>query len=297
MSSISTARFDETKAQIEKLNKAKTETNDFEARKISVIEKLKTIESGKRIAIPVDLIDLSKNKRLEEIDDNDPEFLQLVETIREVGILQAPVVSIIENEIVPLLGHRRIAAAKFINAKFSNMPTVNCEIKIFPEGKQNLLASLVENTARKNWDIIAVSKSLKELSELGYSITRLAELLSKDRNTIGRLIKVASWDDECHKIIKDYPEQVKIQNILYIASKSLTLSEVLSSLKTLAGLLENEENKQEINEKNKKEINLSKFSRNHTKALEYIKQKNLSESESKIVFEVLNHFGFTRDAI
>ena len=277
MSSISTSRFEETKAQIEKLNKNKFE--DIESRKLAAVEKIKTLESGKRVPIPLEFINLTKNKRLEEIKEDDHEFLQLVETIKEVGILQAPVVTVIDNEIIPLLGHRRIAAAKFLG-----MPTVICEIKFFAEGKQNILASLVENTARKNWDIIAVSKSLKELSEEGYNITRLAELLSKDRNTIGRLLKVAAWNIEIHELIKNYPDKLKMKLILNLASKQLTEDEVLNSLKNAAGLASLNQN-----------LIHTRFVKNEKKVNEYIETQNFSKHESKLILDALVHFGVIKN--
>lgn len=269
-------RFQETKNNINLILEPNNQKTDD--KKTLFVEKIKQIESGKRLPIPIECINLSKNKRLTATKENDPEFLQLVETIKEVGILQAPVVTIIDNEIIPLLGHRRIEAARFLN-----ISPIVCEIKHFDEAKKNTLASIIENTARKNWDIVAISKSLSELNSDGYNIERLAELLSKDRKTIGRLLKVSNWGDEAHRLIINHPDKIKMKLVLNLASKQLTEFEILSSLKTAAGLINIDVEKK-----------VKKHTLNEKKAFNFIQQKNLTSEQSDLIFEVLNHFGLIK---
>ena len=175
MNMINTDRFQETKNLISERHQQKPAVAQA-SNKDEFIKKVKEAKSGTRVPVPVEYINLAKNKRLESINESDSEFLQLVESIKEVGILQSPLITVIDNEIVPLRGHRRITAAKFLNH-----PHVICEIKYFTESQKNTLSSLIENTARKNWNIVAVAKSLKELHEQGYEINKLADLLTPVR--------------------------------------------------------------------------------------------------------------------
>lgn len=197
-----------------------------------------------------------------------------MESIREVGILQSPLISIVDNEIVALMGNRRIEASKFLNNTH-----VVCEIKHFTEPPKNTLSALIENTARKNWNVIAISKSLQELHDQGYEINRLADLLGKDRKTIGRLLKVAHWNNEILDLIQSHPDKIKIMSVLQIASRTLSEDEVLHRLKGLAGII-------------KVDNRAKKFTQNKERAMQFIKKKKLSSEQEKLVFSVLKEFGF-----
>ena len=71
--------------------------------------------------------------------------------------------------------------------------------------------------------------------------------------------------------------------VLNLASKQLTEFEILSSLKTAAGLINIDVEKK-----------VKKHTLNEKKAFNFIQQKNLTSEQSDLIFEVLNHFGLIK---
>lgn len=273
-------RLEETAQNIRNITGA-TNAEGFEDenndRLKNAILTIKQQKNGATVSLPINIIDLSKNLRLEIIDQNDNDFIQLAESIKEIGIIHKPVITVNDNSIFPLEGHRRILALKHLGYE-----TVSCEIRILENEELNNLTSLVANTARKNWNIIAVSKSLKLLHKNGYTQEKLGRLLGKDKTTILRLLKIAAWDPEAHELISKYHEKFTQKSILGIASKALLPEEVLEQLKRICGLSEN--NDDEKKQTYKIEKNLAKFA-------EFIKAKNYNQEQSKIAKEALMQFG------
>ena len=111
-------------------------------------------------------MNLSKNKRLELICEDDSDFIQLVESIKEIGLLQRPIITVNDDNIFPLEGHRRILALKKLNYE-----NVSCEIKILETEELNQLTSLIANTREKLEYFSGKAKSLSILYEVIHSRT------------------------------------------------------------------------------------------------------------------------------
>jgi ParB family chromosome partitioning protein len=233
------------------------------------------MKNGSIITIPISLIDLSKNKRDEEINENDPDFIQLTESINEIGLIHKPIITIDENSIFPLEGHRRIVALKRLGNE-----SVSCEVKILERDELNQLTSLIANTARKNWKIIAIAKSLNVLYEKAFTQEKLAKLIGKDRTTVLRLLKISNWNEDIHKLIIDNYDKVTQKSLLNIASRKLTDDEVLNELKILCGIIQRKNSNTEV-----------KYLKNKNKFKEYVKTKNYSDIEIKLIEEALMEFG------
>jgi ParB family chromosome partitioning protein len=273
-----TPRIEETAEIIRSIQNSNFESESedeiLKNKKLNAICKIKNMKSGAVITIPILLLDLTKNRRNEEIDENSSDFIQLVTSINEVGIINKPIITIDEESIFPLEGHRRIAALKRMGYE-----TVVCEVKLLEREELNDLTSLVANTARKNWNIIAISKTLSKLYCKSYTQEKLANLIGKDRTTVLRLLKVASWSEDAHKLIIDNLDKVSVRSILNLASKKLTDEEVLNEVKFLCGILQREHH-----------VN-NKILRNQSKFHNYIKNKNYTENEVRIIEEALKEFG------
>lgn len=278
MNSIS--RFEETAENIRSIqlgyNEEVKEIDEINnAKKLAAINKIKSMKNGSIISLPIQLIDLSKNKRLELICEDDSDFIQLVESIKEIGLLQRPIITVNGDNIFPLEGHRRILALKKLNYE-----NVSCEIKILETEELNQLTALIANTARKNWNILAVAKSLSILYEKSFTQERLAKLIGKERTTVLRLLKIANWTDEVHTIITDNYDKISQRSILNIASRKLTDEDILNEVKILCGI----ENRKILDKNSKVEKNKNKFN-------EYIKDKNFSASEIKLIHDALVALG------
>ena len=195
------------------------------------LDKLRALPDGTVVTIPMELIDRSQNIRAGQIDRTSDEFLQLVEAIREVGILQTPVVTIMGDKIVCVAGHRRLAALEELG---ESKPA--CAIRHFEKLETKQIAQLLENIARKALYPLEVAEQLARLQVGGYSQTRLQELLRKDRKTIGRYQKIASWSDDAKAIIRAHPERLRAGVLLQIASRSLNALELIEVLQVHAGL-------------------------------------------------------------
>ncbi|WP_397601620.1 ParB/RepB/Spo0J family partition protein [Silvanigrella sp.] len=278
--SLNSSRIEETAETIRaiQINNIEAEPDAAEltkTRQKNAINKIKSMKNGSIITIPISLIDLSKNKRDEEINENDPDFIQLTESINEIGLIHKPIITIDENSIFPLEGHRRIVALKRLGNE-----SVSCEVKILERDELNQLTSLIANTARKNWKIIAIAKSLNVLYEKAFTQEKLAKLIGKDRTTVLRLLKISNWNEDIHKLIIDNYDKVTQKSLLNIASRKLTDDEVLNELKILCGIIQRKNSNTEV-----------KYLKNKNKFKEYVKTKNYSDIEIKLIEEALMEFG------
>ena len=93
-----------------------------------------------------------------------------------------------------------------------------------------------------------------------------------------RLLKIASWPDEIHKIIIEHQDKITQRSLLHIASRTLDMEQISVLIRQLAGLIE-------------KETFKKNNSKNEVKFREIIKSKNYSEHEINMIREVLLSFG------
>jgi ParB/RepB/Spo0J family partition protein len=217
-----TARFHETAEEIKR--------NQSQADLAEKLDRLRSLPTGTVVPIPLELIDRDQNTRDGKIDSSAPEFRQLVETIREVGILQNPVVTILGDKIVCVAGHRRLAALEELG---DTKPA--CVLRHFEKLETKQIAQLLENVARKALYPLEIAEQLARLQSCGYSQIRLQELIGKDRKTIGRYAKIASWPDEAKAIVRAHPDRLRAGVLLRIASKSLSDEELVEILREHAG--------------------------------------------------------------
>jgi len=117
-------------------------------------------------------------------------ILELMNSIREKGILQPLIVRKKETGFELVAGHRRYEAAKRLNLK--EVPVITKELT----DKEVLEISLIENLHRENLNPIEEAKAFKRLiEEFNYTLEDIAHFLSKDKSTISntlRLLKLPS---------------------------------------------------------------------------------------------------------
>lgn len=204
-------RFDDTAARI---------------KNTEAINALKNLIDGTVVPIPISMINRSLNARKARLDINDPATIHLMHTVKEVGLLQSPVVTILDDEIVCLAGHRRLLVMEALGHE-----KVPCAIKKIEAQEQRKLMQLIENTAREPLHPLDVADEMINLEKDGYSQTRLQDLLGKDRKTIGRFQKIGKWPVEAKKIIRDNPDKLKTGVLLQLASRDLTPKDLIQLLR------------------------------------------------------------------
>ena len=188
------------------------------------IEDLKE-KNGKVGCLPIDLIKTNQNIR-KNLDENDNEFHELVESIKVHGILQPPVVTVFTNEhgvhsVLLVGGERRLRAAKKLGHT-----NINCLVKMFDSRSTRLTASMSENLNRKELAPIDIADCYFELNKHGYKQVELVKMFGRDRKTIGRYIKIAQWPDNIKIHIRQNSERFTIKYLMELSSRNLTTEEL-----------------------------------------------------------------------
>src|SRR5262249_20007156 len=96
---------------------------------------------GKVGLVPIGIIKIGENVR-RQLDLGSPEHQQLIESVRQHGILQPPVVTVATNEhgvhqVLLVAGERRLHAAKAIG-----LTEIPCLVKIFDSVTTRVTAAL-----------------------------------------------------------------------------------------------------------------------------------------------------------
>ena len=231
------------------------------------IEDLKE-KNGKVGSLPIGLIKTNQNIR-KKLNEDEPAFLELVESIRVHGILQPPIVTVVTNEhgvhsVLLVGGERRVRAAKKLGFK-----NINCLVRIFDTHSTRLTASMSENLNRKDLDPIDIAECYFELNKQGYKQTELVKMFGRDRKTIGRYIKIAKWPEDVKEYIRDNLENLTTKRLMELASKDLSDDDIRKSIFA-----------QEVKVKARKaslDIRLS----------DYFAQKKFSEHDRNIIVSAL----------
>jgi ParB family chromosome partitioning protein len=239
------------------------------------ISMLNTLKDGTVVPIPLNLVVRTENIRHDRADHNDPELEALTASIKEVGLLQHPIVTVAAGQIVCVSGHRRFAACESLK-----MDKVPCVIRHFDTLSTKQMVQLFENTARRNLHPLDIGIQLQKLKEAGMNQLRLQEIMKKDRKTIGRFQKMATWPEPAKKIIYDYPEKLKTGALLQLASRDLSEKELLKELKYKAGLI-----KLDTNPERPTKFNLS------AKTQDYFSRKKIPKKDQILLLAMLVDLG------
>lgn len=213
--------LDEVADKIAKRNKGNSSLIQWTQERI---EDLKD-KNGKVGNLPIDIIKTNQNIR-KNLNENEPSFLELVESIRVHGLLQPPIVTVVTNEhgvhsVLLVGGERRIRAAKQLGFK-----SINCLVKIFDTQSSRLTASMSENLNRKDLDPIDIADCYFELNKQGYKQTELVKMFGRDRKTIGRYIKIARWPEDVKEHIRNNLDGYTTKFLMELASKDLTIDSI-----------------------------------------------------------------------
>ena len=137
---------------------------------------------------------------LELLDDNpwqprteiEPDALQeLADSIRELGLLQAPLGRRVENDRIQLaFGHRRVAACRLLNEQGARESTIDMDLADISDEDMAVLA-LTENERRRQLTQIEVVRAHKRaIDETSLSVQALAGKLGMNRSTLANNLRV-----------------------------------------------------------------------------------------------------------
>lgn len=170
---------------------------------------------------PLDRVVVKENIRSSIPDDT--QYRQLKQSISDIGLVQ-PLVCRLEpdNTLTLIAGHRRLKALQELG--ITEAPVVIRSI----DAKSEVYAQLSENMCRTNMELLDVAEAMHLLFRSGYERKELEAVFEKDRMYVSRCLKIAKWSDEIKDTIRS--KKISARNVMKIAARSLTDSEILSLL-------------------------------------------------------------------
>ena len=227
------------------------------------------------VKLPLNLIEVNQNIR-SEMDADSEDFKTLVETIKLHGVLQPPLVTVTldgsgEFHLVCVAGHRRILAAKSIGIQ-----ELNCMVRRFETSIVQTIASISENLSRRDLHPLDISDVFSKIEAEGYSRTQIEEIFDRNKATVLRYLKMASWPQEVKDLVRAKPEKFSKRFLLDLASRSLTTGELSQRIALQSGVsLEPQGNR--VSKRNQQKKALYSF----------FEERSVTEKERELVLEAL----------
>lgn len=158
---------------------------------------------GKTVTVRLENIVIEENVR-REVDQTSPKFLQLVDSIREVGLLQNLVLQICNGDKGEYLscvsGQRRLLAARI-----AGLQKAMCLIKEY-QAADRVAIGLTENILREDLNCIDIAEGYAKLIENGWSEEQIANHYERGTRTIHRYLIIASWPEDVKEMMREYPD-------------------------------------------------------------------------------------------
>lgn len=151
-------------------------------------------EEEKIIQIPITEIKLNPLQPRQDFNHLDLE--ELIDSIKEHGILQPLIVSKIDKGFQLITGERRLRAAQFLDLK--SVPAVVRKIK----KHQYLELALIENLQRKNLNSIEEAVAFQRLiEEFNLTQEEVAKKIGKSRSVIANTLRLLNLPSEIQKAL------------------------------------------------------------------------------------------------
>jgi len=161
---------------------------------IHFVDLLSTKAAGPSIRmIPIDRISPNPQQARSELGN----INELMDSIREKGILEPILVRSKGNQYEIIAGERRYIASKRIG--MSEIPCIEMDVK----DNEALELALIENLQRKDLDVFEEADGLRALVNLyGYSHQQISKKIGKARSTITEIIAVSKIPKNIRNICK-----------------------------------------------------------------------------------------------
>lgn len=172
----------------------------------------RALGKGLSALIPERVLNVSKDDSvahlsIEDIDENslqprsrydEDKLSELMQSIKDKGILQPILVRPKNSRFEIVAGERRFRAAKAL--KLKQVPVIVKEVN----DQEALVLALVENIQRQELNPIEEALAFRKLiNEFNYTQDSVAQSVGKDRSTISNLIRLLKLPDEIQKSITD----------------------------------------------------------------------------------------------
>lgn len=271
-------RFSETEAELSAIRArgeaSRRQKQDEQVRQ-TLVAQLATRPDATVTTIPLAFVDRSRNLRA-AVRGDEASFVALRESIRECGLLQLPVVTVLDERIVCVAGHRRMAAVEELG---------HTEVKCVVRKLEPLLAmptaSLVENTNRLQLSALELARAIGSILGLGYSIVRLAEILGRDRKYVERLNKIDKWPAEAKDIISARQESFTLKFLMHLAARRMSDAQIVTALREhLEGVTRDRSAWETI-----------RVRRNQVRLRDFLSEHGLGEREEQVIRQFLEYLG------
>lgn len=149
------------------------------------------IESGQ---VPIEQIKVGEHAQ--RIDAEDPDTVELAESIKRLGIINPLVVVSKGDELLLVAGHRRLVAARL-----AGLDVVPCYVR---PSEKNVDAeiSFAENFFRKDLSPIELAGALKDcLDRETMTVKELAAGFHKSEHWVNSMIAIAAWPADVQEVI------------------------------------------------------------------------------------------------
>ncbi len=144
--------------------------------------------------IKLDLIHDNPNRLRDVVQDES--FDELVESLHERGLLQPIKVRPNDSGYEIIYGHRRTAAMRYLGWR-------ECEAIVESlDDEEVLLQSIAENLQRKNMTVFEEAQIYKSLHERGFTVTQIAEMVSKSQGYITTRMSLLRLPPEVQNLIQ-----------------------------------------------------------------------------------------------
>lgn len=153
---------------------------------------------GQEVITPIPVERITANPHQPRMNFNQEELNELMESIREHGIIQPLIVSKVGEDWQLIAGERRWRSAKALGLK-----TVPAIVRNMTEQKRMEIA-LIENLQRKDLNALETAVAYQKLlDEFNLTQDQLAKRVGKSRQAIGNTIRLTNIIDEAKEALID----------------------------------------------------------------------------------------------
>jgi len=233
------------------------------------------------------------------VDTKSKEFLQLMQSIRENGILQNLVCEFVQVDhktfkLICVAGHRRLAALNLLLSEQA-LDETQLEIPIqvinrdIGQRRQIKSIALSENVHRKKLHFIEVADTYAEIRKVeGLSVDQIASKFEKNNRTIGHYLRIADWPEEAKSLIFSHPDLFSLKYVWanYVMkpkADGILLRQIKTRIKKSEGSDTLSENKAKPTPKEKRVKKLNS----------YFKEFKVTPTDQEKISHAFKHLGLT----
>ena len=190
---------------------------------------------GRIVVVSLKDLTLSDNVR-KYVPTDTPEFQQLVDSIRQDGILQNLVADLVvhptgQYALKIVSGQRRFIAAE-------KAGVTQCPVRVmqYSDRAAKLAHGIAENVLRDNLHSLDLAEAYAELIHEGWNEAQVAETFDRKRQTVMQLLRLARYPEAAKRVIREQMERFTTYDLLnkFVAHKWDSTAQLVAALKAHA---------------------------------------------------------------